>query len=338
VKRFSPKVSRRTFTIGSLLAAGTAGWPMFVKAQDKKTIAVLFDGLYSPFWVAGIEAIRQDLEGRGYEMLQAISDQDDNKQFEQVQAMLARDVDGIIIVQTDSNAVIPAIRAANEAGVPMVHFNRPPAESDAFSVAVQADNRAITRETVQYMVDVAREQGGQFKAAILIGNLGDPNAIGRRDGFFDIVDENQDIIEVVSRIPTEWNADLAFAGLTNAFQANPDINFLFTSSDFMFPQITQAMRVAGKFHPIGHPEHVIFGGFDGDATAYELMKDEYLDADGVQDLFYEAELAVDAIVDLQAGKEVDELLLDPGFAITQANLEEMKERMWGYHIWKSEQG
>ncbi len=334
---FLPSVTRRQFTIGSLLAAGTAGWPVFVKAQDTKTIAVLFDGLYSPFWVAGIDAIQQDLEGRGYEMLQAISDQDDNKQFEQVKAMLARGVDGIIIVQTDSNAVIPAIREANAAGVPMVHFNRPPAESDAFSVAVQADNRAITRETVQYMVDVARELGGSYKAAILIGNLGDPNAIGRRDGFFDIVDEHQDIIEVVSRIPTEWNADIAFAGLTNAFQANPDINFLFTSSDFMFPQITQVMRVANKFHPIGDPNHVIFGGFDGDATAYELMKDNYLDADGVQDLFYEAELAVNAIVDLQDGKTVEPLLLDPGFAITQANLEEMKERMWGYHIWQSQQ-
>ncbi|MEO1018974.1 MAG: sugar ABC transporter substrate-binding protein [Pseudomonadota bacterium] len=330
-------VSRRQFTLGTLLAAGTAGWPVFVKAQDSKTIAVLFDGLYSPFWVAGIEAIEKDLSGRGYEMVQAISDQDDNKQFEQVKAMLARGVDGIIIVQTDSNAVIPAIREANAANVPMVHFNRPPAESDAFSVAVQADNRAITQETVKYMVEVARELGGSYKAAILIGNLGDPNAIGRRDGFFDIVDENQDIIEVVARIPTEWNADVAFAGLTNAFQANPDINFLFTSSDFMFPQITQVMRVAGKFHPIGDPNHVVFGGFDGDATAYELMKDNYLDADGVQDLFYEAELAVNAIVDLQDGKTVEKLLLDPGFAITQANLEEMKERMWGYHIYQANQ-
>ncbi|MGF1476008.1 MAG: sugar ABC transporter substrate-binding protein [Geminicoccaceae bacterium] len=332
------KATRRAFTVGGLLAAGTAGWPMFVRAQDQKTIAVLFDGLYSPFWVAGIEAIKQDLEGRGYEMLQAISDQDDNKQFEQVKAMLARGVDGIIIVQTDSNAVIPAIREADKAGVPMVHFNRPPAENDGKSVAVQADNRAITNATVEHMVKVAQDLGGSYKAAILIGDLGDPNAIGRRDGFFDIVDQHPDLIEVVARIPTEWNADKAFAGLTNAFQANPDINFLFTSSDFMFPQITQVMRVADKFHPIGDPNHVIFGGFDGDATAYELMKDQYLDADGVQDLFYEAELAVNAIVDLQNGEQVDKLLLDPGFAITQDNLEEMKERMWGYHIYQQQQG
>ncbi|UEM02526.1 sugar ABC transporter substrate-binding protein [Skermanella rosea] len=332
------RLTRRQFTIGTLIAAGTAGMPLYVKAQGKKTIAVLFDGLYSPFWVAGLDVIKQDLTRRGYEMVQAISDKDDNRQFEQVRAMLARKVDGIIIVQTDSNAVIPAIKAANEAGVPMVHFNRPPAKTEAFSVAVVADNRKITNATVEHMVEVARKQGGKFKAAILIGNLGDPNAIGRRDGFFDVVDKNKDIIDVVARIPTEWNADVAFAGLTNAFQANPDINFLFTSSDFLFPQIVQAMRVRNNFHPIGHKDHVIFGGFDGDAMAYELLKDKYLDADGVQDLFKEAELAVNAIVDLQEGKTVERVLLDPGFAIHQANLEQVRDRMWGYTIYKQKNG
>src|SRR3546814_7582267 len=94
----------------------------------------------------------------------------------------------------------------------MVHFNRPPADSDAQSVTVLADNRRITRETVQYMVDVARERGGAYKAAILIGDLGDPNAVNRRDGFFDIVDQHKDLIEVVARIPTDWNADKAFSG------------------------------------------------------------------------------------------------------------------------------
>ena len=31
---------------------------------------------------------------------------------------------------------------------------------------------------------------------------------------------------MVSRVATEWNADKTFAGLTNAMQANPDINML----------------------------------------------------------------------------------------------------------------
>lgn len=328
-------LNRREFTVSALAAiAATGGLTLAVRAQGTKTIAVLFDGLYSEFWVAGIQIIRDDLKERGFEIMEAISDQDDNKQFEQVRAAIARKVDGIIIVQTDSNAVIPAIRAANEANIPMVHFNRPPAESDAFSVAIQADNQKIARDAVLYSCGVAKESGKMHKAAILIGDLGDPNAIQRRDGFDEAVAQFADTIEVVAKIPTEWNADTAFAGLTNALQANPDISFIFTSSDFLIPQIQQALKSADKWHPVGNENHVIFTGFDGFPDAYALMKDGYMDACGVQNLFFETTLAIQAILDLQEGKTVEKLLLDPGFVITQANLAEKQEEMWGYVLWK----
>jgi ABC-type sugar transport system substrate-binding protein len=52
------------------------------------------------------------------------------------------------------------------------------------------------------------------------------------------------LVEVVVRIATEWNADKAFVGLSNALQAHPDINLLVISSDFLTPQIEQALRTA----------------------------------------------------------------------------------------------
>jgi ABC-type sugar transport system substrate-binding protein len=327
-------ISRRELTVGALFAAAAASRPLVVHAAEGKTIAVLFDGLYSEFWVAGIKIIKDEMTKRGFTVLEAISDQDDNKQFEQVRAMIARKVDGIIIVQTDSKAVIPAIRAANKANIPMVHFNRPPAQTDAYSVAVVADNQTISRDAVLYSCNVAKQQGQKLKAAILIGSLGDPNAVQRRDGFQEAVAQFPDTIEVVARIPTDWNADKAFAGLTNAYQANPDIKFLFTSSDFMIPQITQVLKSVNKWQPSGHPDHVIFTGFDGFPAAYELIRDKYMDACGVQNLFYETKVAIDAIVDMQAGKKPERIILDPGFAITQANLEEKRDQMWGYTLLK----
>jgi ABC-type sugar transport system substrate-binding protein len=330
------RISRRDFTIGSLLAAGTAGMPVFAAAQQGKTVALLFDSLVSPFWVSGLEIMRQKAKANGWTVLEAISNFDDSKQFEQVKSMISKKVDGILIIQTDANAVIPAIRAANEAKIPMVHFNRPPAKNDYYSVAIQADNRQITRDTVQFLVDEAKKQGGKYKACIMIGDLGDVNAIQRRDGFFDIVDKNKDIIEVVARVSTEWNADKAFAGLTNAIQANPDINFLFTSSDFMHPQIQQVLEVAGKWKKRGEEGHVLFGGFDGDEGAYQRLLDGYLDACGVQNLFLEVDMAFQAFQDMWAGKKPEKLLLDPGFVITQANLKEKQGDMWGYMVWQKQ--
>src|SRR5262245_27133782 len=97
------------------------------QAQPKRTIALLFDSLISPFWVAAIERMRRHISDRGWSVLEAVSNMDDNRQYQQVQSMIQRGVDGIIMVHTDDKAVIPAIRAANAANVPMVHFNRPPA-------------------------------------------------------------------------------------------------------------------------------------------------------------------------------------------------------------------
>ncbi len=332
------RTTRRTFTLGSLLAAGTLGLPVFVKAQQGKTVALLFDSLVSPFWVSGLDIMRAKAAENGWEVLENISNFDDNKQFEQVKAMIARKVDGILIIQTDAKAVIPAIRAANEAGIPMVHFNRPPAESDAYSVAIQADNRKIAADTVQFLVDQARKDGRQRKAVILIGDLGDVNAIQRRDGFFDVADKNTDIVEVVARVSTEWNADKAFAGLTNAFQANPDIDLLFTSSDFMLPQIQQVMETFDKWHKRGEEGHVLLGGFDGDATAYQLILDGYMDACGVQNLFLEVDMAFQAFQDMWAGQKPDKLLLDPGFVITADNMEQTRDAMWGFIVWTKNGG
>lgn len=142
-------MTRRNFVLAALAASIAAKIPSSASAQaQKKTIALCFDGLYSTFWVAGIEILKAELAKRGFDTVEAISDKDDNKQFEQVRSMIVRKVDGIIIVQTDSNAVIPAIKAANAANIPMVHFNRPPAANDGYSVAIQADNQAIARSAV----------------------------------------------------------------------------------------------------------------------------------------------------------------------------------------------
>jgi ABC-type sugar transport system substrate-binding protein len=331
-----------TFTRRVLIATGLiaaiAGGTQTLQAAESKQVAVMFDSLQSPFWVTGLEVLKEKLKAAGYEPVESISNLDDNKQFEQVQSMIQKQVGGIIIVQTDSKAVIPAIREANKAGIPMVHFNWPPADSDAVSSAVQADNRAIMKATVQALVDKARKAGGKYKAAILIGDLGDQNAIQRRDGFFDVVNANKDIIEVVSQISTEWNPDKAFADLTNALQAHPDINFLVTSSDFLIPQIEQALKTAGKWKKTGEPGHVFFAGFDGDEGGYQALADGYMDVEGVQNLFFEADLAIDALKKMKAGEKLPKLLLDPGFVLTQDTLAQDRTKSWGYAVWKKKNG
>lgn len=298
-------------------------------STNDMTFGVAFETLQTEYWVAGFEAFKSELKKRNIGMLGAIADGDASRQLQQVKNFITRRVDGIILVPKDAKTCIPMIRAANEANIPIVLFNRPADKTDAQSTAVVADNQKLTQETVAYMIEQARKAGGKHKAMVVLGDLGDINAIGRRDGFEAAVKGNEDVVQVVARVPSEWNQEKAQAGVVNALQAKPDISFIFTSSDFLLPSITSALKSAGRYHKIGEKGHVILGGFDGDATAYQMLEEQYLDATGVQDVYFEAEASVQALLDRRAGKVVPEIIRDPGFVINQANLKEKVSRMWG---------
>lgn len=292
-------------------------------------IGISFETLQTEYWVASIEAMKEECQNNGVGYLEAVANGDANRQFEQVNNFISRGVDGIVIAPKDAHTIIPVIKAANRAGIPIAIYNRLPAENDGEYITVVADNYQISKNTVEYMAELAKASGRKHKAMILIGDLGDMNAVNRRKGFNDAVKNYPDVIDVVAEVPTEWNQEKALAGVTNALQANPDIDFIFTCSDFLFPSIISALKNVDKYHPIGHPKHVIFGGFDGDAMAYRLLKEKYLDADGVQDVFFECRESVRAVLKKHHGEAVPELIIDPGFVIHQQNLEEKASSMWG---------
>jgi ABC-type sugar transport system substrate-binding protein len=302
--------------------------------SGQPTVGVAFETLQTEFWVASFDEIRKELVAKKANMLEAVADNDPSRQLEQVNNFIAKKVDGIILAPKDKDTAMRMIEAANEAKVPIVLFNRPPRDPNAECTTIVADNKELTRKTVEYMVGEAKKRGRRHKAAVLIGDLGDENAVARKDGFYEAVKQHPDVVEVVSEIPTEWNQEKALAGISAALRSNSDIDFIFTSSDFMFPSIVSALKGKDKYKKVGDEGHVILGGFDGDATAYQMLADGYLDATGVQDMAFEAQQAVQAVLDMKAGKQVARVIKDSGFVIHQGNLQEMKPRMWGANVKK----
>ncbi len=297
--------------------------------RERPLIGISFETLQTEYWVASVEAVKAECIKNGYDFVVAIANGDANRQFEQINNFISLGVAGIVIAPKDSHTVIPIIKAANRANIPIAVYNRVPASNLGDYVTVVADNLEISKNTVTYMCELAEKSGKKHQALIVLGDLGDINAVNRRAGFNQAVAAFPETIEVVAEVPSEWNQEKALAGVTNALQANPDISFIFTSSDFLFPAIISAMKTADKYYPIGHEKHVIFGGFDGDAMAYRLLQEKYLDADGVQDVFYECEASVQAVIKKLNGEPVESTIIDPGFVIHQDNLEQMAGKMWG---------
>ena len=146
----------------ALLVAGCSKSDGPTKSGGEKqlTVGVAFETLQTEYWVAGFEALKAELAKRNIKVVEAIADGDANRQLQQVRTFVTRKVDGIVLVPKDAKTCIPAIKAANEAGIPIVLFNRPAAEAEGVkSVAVVADNRKLTRETVAFMIEQARKTG-----------------------------------------------------------------------------------------------------------------------------------------------------------------------------------
>lgn len=309
-------------------------------AETKGKIAFCFQDLETEFWVAAYGAITEELKGLGYEVLEYNGNEDANKQLEQVMDAIAQEVDGIILIPQDGESAVTIAKTANRAGVPIAVYNRPPTDDSANAIVVECDNYAISYAAAEYMFEEARARyeatGEKVVAMHMIGNLGDVNAVFRANGFCDVAAQNEDIIETIVDVPTEWDANTALANLKTATQANPGFNMLFCGSDFLYPQIQSVLEPLGKWKTVGDENHVIMGAVDGDSGAGALMDAGYVDATAVQDVYYEAELAMTALLAaIEAGEaEPNEWLKDPGFALTQSNMAERHDDMWGNNIGK----
>jgi inositol transport system substrate-binding protein len=245
-----------------------------------------------------------------------------------------------MVIPVDGSIALKLIAEANKADIPIGIFNRPPQSDEGNALTVVANNEVIAEQTVEYMAQEAKKLGRKVHPLIMVGDLGDPNAVGRKQGFYNVIEKYPDLFETPVEVATKWNADVARDGLQAAMTANPEIDFLFTSSDFLYPTIQGVLEPMGKWKPIGDPDHVIMGGLDGDKTACSLMQPDsaFVDATGVQDLYFEANTLLGAIMDaVQSGeKQPDAWLDDPGFALTQGNMAEKEMDMWGCKLFHEE--
>ncbi len=323
---------------GALVLAGTPALAQDESAAPDASMAAtggldicfIHEDLETEFWLAGHKAMTETLRAQGDNVLERYGP-DANEQLELLKDCIAQGVDGIFVIPKDGSIALTLIEEANAADIPIGIFNRPPQGEDGAAIVVQADNRTIARDAVQYIADEAMKLDKKMTPLIMVGDLGDPNAVGRYEGFYDVINANPDLFNEVIEVPTKWDAATGQANLQAAMAANPDVDFLFTSSDFLFPTIKGVLEPLGKWVTRDDPNHVLMAGLDGDVNACRQIKDGYVDSTGVQDLYFEAQTMLDALLAAINNGETqpDQWLDDPGFALTAGNLAEREMDMWG---------
>lgn len=321
-----------TIRTALLSALGATAFAAVGTGAQAANICFSFEDLETEFWVAGHKAITTTLAEAGHTVLERNSNGDANRQLEQVNDCISQGVEGIILIPQDGETAVTIVGTAQENDIPIAVFNRPPSDLSK-GIIVVADNATIASQAVDFIAQEAMEQitDRPIQSLIIVGDLGDPNAVGRRDGFYAALEQYGDKFATPIEVASEWDAATALANLESAVTATPEIDMIFTSSDFLFPTIRSVLEPRGMWVPRGEEGHVLMAGLDGDATACQLIKDGYVDATGVQDLYFEAESALNAILAaVEAGEaQPNEVIEDPGFALTADNLGEREMDMWG---------
>jgi inositol transport system substrate-binding protein len=187
------------------------------------------------------------------------------------------------------------------------------------------------------MVDYAKKNNINLKVLELVGSLTDANVLKRTRGFEDVMAANPGIVQRVQSVPTEWNQEKALAGVTNALQANPDINCIFMHSDVLLAPTIQALEAAGRWVPIGRNGHVIVMPYSGNSLSLKSMNDKYVEFTFGMNTINAGYQAIMAAYNIATGdtSKYSTPSADPGFLITLDDFEQKAPLAYGYEGFKS---
>jgi ribose transport system substrate-binding protein len=308
--------------IAALVSAAVLGTAhASAEAAAKKRIALLLYSHGFQFMVAldrGAQAEAKKL-GVGITVLDGQSDS--QVQTQQIEDLLTRGVDAIIISANDSKQIVPAIREANAAKVPVIALDAVIAPGPDVVTYVGFANADGARMAAKYML-------GHVSAGSVLeleGALGAYHAQERHRGFAEGVASDARI-KVVSK-PAEWLAENAQAMTADAVTSIPNLVGIFSHNDEMIGGVMAALRQTNKLTTIGTPGHIVVVGIDGTPDALERIRAGTEDATVNQDPFKMGAIAVDSAMAAIEGKTVPKQQLLPPVLVTKANADDPK--LWG---------
>ncbi|WP_162991216.1 sugar ABC transporter substrate-binding protein [Biomaibacter acetigenes] len=234
---------------------------------DKKQYTIAFSlktVTNDDFQKAIADSIQKSVEASGNKFLLVTAGEQTAvaTQVNQIEDLIMKKVDAIILNPMDSKAVIPALKKAKEANIPVVLVDTPvdKGNEDLYICYIGTDNFNAGVEAGKRMV---KELNGQGNVLIVRGANGNAAGDKRVDGFKKGLEGSQ--IKIVGEEPGDWSNDKAMSVTQNMLQANSDVQGLFSASDVMLDGILQALKDKKK-------TGLTIMSVDGSKKAVDLIK------------------------------------------------------------------
>lgn len=146
-----------------------------LRTRRSNQVGVIIPDWRNAFWIDVVSGIEEVINGTGLQLLIANSNEESDQQELQLEAMLSRPVDGLLIAPSDNST--PALRELQRTGKPFVVIDRFPEGLSQVS-CVTIDNEAGAHAATRHLL----EQGHR-RIGLLGGNVNLDTGRQRVDGY-----------------------------------------------------------------------------------------------------------------------------------------------------------
>jgi D-xylose transport system substrate-binding protein len=143
-------------------------------AGQRLVIGLSLDTLKEARWQSDRDMMKARAEALGADLLIQSANSDDARQIADVQALLTRRVNVLVIVPHDGTAMAKAVSMAHEVGVPVIAYDRMIRDADV-DLYVSFDNVRVGELQARYLVDHLATPG-KGKIVRIYGSKADNNA------------------------------------------------------------------------------------------------------------------------------------------------------------------
>lgn len=303
-------------------------------AAGKLRIGYSVATLENAFFVGMTKGVVDEAAAQGAELIQANAGGDASTQVNQILDLITQKVDVLILNPINADGIVPVVQKANEAGIPVITLDRG-SNGGKVTSFLETDNVAMGKEGALFIVDQLTKRYGSAKGNVvnLQGLRGTTAAESREKGFIEEIAKYPEIKVVVSQA-ADFNQEKALNIMSNALQANPQIDAVFCANDDNAMGAVKAIEQAGRAKPLDDAAHIVVIGIDGTAQAVEAIRGGTLTATISQNPLTMAKEAVKYAFELKAGKTVEALVTWPHQLITKENIETDAVKKYG--LWSEE--
>nr|WP_107072619.1 substrate-binding domain-containing protein [Streptomyces olivoverticillatus] len=284
---------------GSAKEAGGSG----DKKKDKSslTIGLLLPenqtARYERFDKPLIEKKIKELAGTDVTVLYENAKQDASVQQQQVDTMITKKVDALIVDAVDAKSIASSVKKANDKGIPVVAYDR--LAEGPVKAYTSVDNERVGKIQGESLLKELGDNASKGQIVMMNGAITDPNAKMYKDGAHSVLDGK---VKVGKEYDTkEWKPENANENMKGAISSlgKDNIVGVYSANDGMAGGIITALKSAGfdKLPPVT--------GQDAELSAVQRILSDEQFMSVYKPYKPEADAAAELAVALAKGRGVD---------------------------------